>query len=157
MYPRILVPLDGSETSLRGLDEAVRIALRDRAALRRVHVINRFRRTTGFASPASYSELVPTMKEAGEQLLRQGRERAERSGVKAETRLISSLTGGLSELVATEAADWNADLIVIGTHGRRGIERNLWGSDAEQVMRVANIPVLLVQAPQGDGDDRTRP
>ncbi|MGO4391734.1 universal stress protein [Variovorax sp. M-6] len=151
MYQRILVPLDGSETSLQGLDEAVRMALRDGATLRLVHVLNKFRRTTGFASHASYSELLPGMKEEGEQLLREARERAERGGAKAETKLLSSLTGGLSEMIADEAADWHADLIVIGTHGRRGIERILWGSDAEQVMRAVNVRVLLVQAPGGDG------
>lgn len=150
MYQRILVPLDGSETSLQGLDEAVRMALRDGATLRLVHVLNKFRRTTGYASTASFSELLPGMKEAGEQLLREARDRAERGGAKAETKLLSSLTGALSEMVADEAADWHADLIVIGTHGRRGIERILWGSDAEQVLRVANVPVLLVQAPGGE-------
>lgn len=144
MYQRILVPIDGSETSLQGLDEAVRLALLTSAALRLVHVLNKFRRTTGFASHASYSALLPGMKEAGEELLRQGRERAERGGIKAESMLLCSLTGQLSEMVAEDAEAWSADLIVIGTHGRRGVERLLWGSDANEIKRVAPVPVLLV-------------
>lgn len=144
MYQRILVPIDGSETSLQGLDEAVRLALLTGAALRLVHVLNKFRRTTGFASHASYAALLPGMKEAGEELLRQGRERAERGGIKAESMLLCSLTSQLSEMVAEDAEAWSADLIVIGTHGRRGVERLLWGSDANEIKRVAPVPVLLV-------------
>lgn len=84
------------------------------------------------------------MKEAGEALLRQGRERAERGGIKAESMLLCSLTGQLSEMVAEDAEAWSADLIVIGTHGRRGVERLLWGGDANEIKRVAPVPVLLV-------------
>jgi nucleotide-binding universal stress UspA family protein len=150
MYQRILVPLDGSDTSLRGLDEAVRLALQLGATLRLVHVVNKFKRTTGYASPSSYMELLPGIKEAGELLLKKARERAEHGGVKVQTMLLSSLSGQVSEMVAEEAKAWRADLIVIGTHGRKGVERILWGSDAEQVMRVAPVPVMLVQATRSE-------
>jgi len=150
MYKRILVPLDGSDASLRGLDEAVRLAQSLGATLRLVHVVNKFKRTTGYASPSSYMELFPGIREAGELLLQQGRERAERSGVEAQTMLLSSLTGQVSEMVAEDARAWRADLIVIGTHGRKGVERILWGSDAEQMMRVAPVPVMLVQATRSE-------
>jgi nucleotide-binding universal stress UspA family protein len=152
MYKRILVPLDGSDTSLQGLDEAVRLALPLGATLRLVHVVNKFKRMTGYASSSSYMELLPGIKEEGELLLQQGRERAERGGVKVQTMLLSSLTGQVSEMVAEEAKAWRADLIVVGTCGRKGVERILWGSDAEQVMRVAPVPVMLVQATRSDAD-----
>lgn len=152
MYRRILVPLDGSEASTQGLDEAVRMALSKGATLRLVHVVNRFRSTVGFASHASFKQQLPVIKEAGERLLQQGRERAEREGCHVETTLLSSLSEDLSDMIAQEAKAWNADLIVIGTHGRRGIERILWGSDAAQVMRVAPVPVLLVQETSDEGD-----
>jgi nucleotide-binding universal stress UspA family protein len=149
MYQRILVPLDGSETSLRGLDEAVRLALLHGATLRLVHGLNSFGRTPGHASHASYATLLPRMKEEGERLLQQARERAERNGAKSvETQLLSSLTLQLAELVAEDAANWKADLIVAGTRGRKGIERILWGSDAQHVLRLTSAPVLLVQAPE---------
>jgi nucleotide-binding universal stress UspA family protein len=51
-------------------------------------------------------------------------------------------------LVVEQAQDWKADLIVIGTHGRRGMGRLLMGSDAEQILRMAPVPVLLVRAPE---------
>ena len=148
MYQRILVPLDGGETSLRGLDEAVRLALLHGARLRLVHGLNRFGRTPGHASHASYATLLPRMKQEGEALLRDARERAERHGAKdVESQLLSSLTLHLAELVAQDAMDWKADLIVAGTRGRKGIERILWGSEAQQVLRLTTVPVLLVQAP----------
>jgi nucleotide-binding universal stress UspA family protein len=53
--------------------------------------------------------------------------------------------GRVSDVIVKEAAQWPADLIVLGTHGRRGAGRLLLGSDAEQVLRVAPVPVLLVR------------
>jgi nucleotide-binding universal stress UspA family protein len=51
----------------------------------------------------------------------------------------------LGESVADEAADWGADLVVLGTHGRRGLGRVLLGSGAEQVIRLCPVPVLVVR------------
>ena len=54
------------------------------------------------------------------------------------------LAAGAQVAVVEEAVEWKADLIVIGTHGRRGASRLLLGSDAEQIVRCAPVPVLLV-------------
>ena len=59
--------------------------------------------------------------------------------------LKESFAGRVCDLVVEEAATWPADLIVIGTHGRRGVGRLFMGSDAEQVLRLATVPVLLVR------------
>jgi nucleotide-binding universal stress UspA family protein len=151
MYQRILVPIDGSPTSLRGLDEALRLARLTGAKLRLVHVVDELKYVTGFETFATYSsDVVPLMEAAGEQILRQGRERAERAGIEAETVLFTSIAGRVSELVAEQARAWNAELIVIGTHGRHGAGRVLLGSDAEQVLRISPVPVLLVNAHQAD-------
>jgi nucleotide-binding universal stress UspA family protein len=117
-----------------------------------VHVVNRFKSTVGLASHASYKELLPGIKQAGEDLLQEGRKRAEQAGCRVETMLLSSLTGDLSDMIAEDAKAWKADLIVIGTHGRRGVERLLWGSDAVDVMRATPVPVLLVQERRSEGD-----
>jgi nucleotide-binding universal stress UspA family protein len=53
----------------------------------------------------------------------------------------------LGEAIADEAGTWNADLVVIGSHGRRGLQRLLIGSGAEQVLRLSPVPVLLVRDP----------
>ncbi|MCG3189203.1 MAG: hypothetical protein LKCHEGNO_01489 [Burkholderiaceae bacterium] len=63
----------------------------------------------------------------------------------AETALNDTFTARVCDVVVQEALEWKADLIVIGTHGRRGASRLLLGSDAEQVLRLAPVPVLLVR------------
>jgi nucleotide-binding universal stress UspA family protein len=147
MYQRILVPIDGSATSLRGLDEALRLAKLTGARLRLIHVVDELKYVTGFETFATYSgDLVPLMAQAGKQILQQGRERAQRVGIEAESALFTSLAGRFAELVVEQAKAWNADLIVIGTHGRHGVARALLGSDAEQVLCLAPVPVLLVNA-----------
>lgn len=147
MYQRILVPFDGSATSSRGLDEAIKLATLTGATVRLLHVVDVLLFATGFETAAAYAgEVIPFMKQAGEDILQEGKARAERAGVKAETFLVDSITTRLSDAVAEQVAAWNADLIVIGTHGRRGVDRLMLGSDAEQVLRSALVPVLLVRA-----------
>lgn len=147
MYQRILVPIDGSLTSLRGLDEALRLAELTGASLCLVHVVDELKYVTGFEPFAVYSsDLLPLMEQAGEQILQQGRERAARAGIQAESVLFTSLAGRVSEIVAEQAKAWGADLIVMGSHGRHGVGRMLLGSDAELLLRIAPVPVLLVRA-----------
>ena len=148
MYQRILVPIDGSECSDKGLDEALRLARLSGGSVRLIHVVDPLKHVPGYVSYAVYStDLVPRMKEEGERLLQRARERAEGAGVKAETRMfIDAAAVRLCDLVAEQATSWKADLIVIGSHGRRGLERVLLGSDAERILRVAPVPVLLVKA-----------
>ena len=148
MYQRILVPFDGSQTSNRGLDEAIRLATLMGARLRLLHMIEVLLVATGFETAAAYvDQTVPLLRQAGERLLREGQARAERAGVSADTVLVDNLRTGLSDAIADQVTAWGADLIVIGTHGRRGVGRLLLGSDAEQVVRCATVPVLLVKAP----------
>jgi nucleotide-binding universal stress UspA family protein len=49
------------------------------------------------------------------------------------------------ELVIIAAKEWSADLIVCGTHGRRGLRRIVMGSDAEYIVRHAPVPILLIR------------
>jgi nucleotide-binding universal stress UspA family protein len=153
MYQRILVPIDGSDTSLRGLDEALQLSRLTGAKLRLVHVVDELKYVTGFETFATYSgDVVPLMAEAGRKILEQGRERAQAAGIDAESALFTSVAGRVSEIVIDQAKAWNADLIVIGTHGRHGVARAFLGSDAEQVLRMAPVPVLLVNARQREAE-----
>ena len=68
------------------------------------------------------------------------------AGVPADTKLMETPGGRLGELVADEARSWEADLVVVGTHGRHGVSRVLLGSGAEQVLRLAPVPVLAVRS-----------
>jgi nucleotide-binding universal stress UspA family protein len=147
MYQRILVPIDGSDTSDRGLQEAIRMAQTTGAQLRLLHVMDRMSLATGFESYALYNaDLVPLVKQAGEEILSDGsRLAAAAAGVRFDTRLIDNLALPLGEQVEECVNEWKADLVVIGTHGRRGFKRALMGSDAEQIMRLSPVPVLLVK------------
>ena len=156
MYQRILVPIDGSSTSNRGLDEAIKLAKLTGASLRLIHVIDVLSFATGFEVYAAYAnDVIPRIKEAGKQVLEQGRIRVEANGVKVDSLLFDSLVAPVSDTVVEQAKAWGADLIVIGTHGRRGVGRFLLGSDAEQIMRIAPVPVLLVRAPEAVGQTET--
>ncbi|MDM0110850.1 universal stress protein [Variovorax sp. J22R133] len=148
MYKRILVPLDGSEPSSLGLDHAIGLASSVGAALRLVHFVDQFKPLPGIAGHAAYMELLTKTKDEGQQVLQQGQERAEMAGVTVETALLSSPNSKLSDVIAADARAWGADLIVIGTHGRKGIERILWGSDTVGVVRGAPVPVLIVHEPK---------
>ena len=147
MYQHILVPVDGSATSNAGLDEAIKIAKALGSQLRLLHVVDQMplaMSAEGFGTGSF--DLLGMLKEAGARILADAKGRALAAGVAADTMLIDGPGSRLSEHVVTVARQWPADLVVIGTHGRRGIGRVLLGSDAEQVVRQAPVPVLLYRA-----------
>ncbi len=144
MYQRILVPVDGSSTSKQGLDEAVKLAKLSGASLLIIHVANELTFATGYETYTG--DVIGMLKEAGEQILSESKAVALAGGVRSDTALLETFGGRLSDIVGAQAKLWGADLIVIGTHGRRGIGRVLIGSDAEQIARTAVVPVLLVRA-----------
>ena len=151
MYHRILVPVDGSPTSNAGLAEAVRLAQRLGARIRLLHVVDELPIAVSAEGLGGMSiDLLGLLREAGEQVLAQARSRVEAAGVPVDVVLVDSLSGRLADHVTAQAQAWPADLIVIGTHGRRGIGRMLLGSDAEQVLRHAPVPVLLFRIPGTD-------
>ena len=93
------------------------------------------------------NEIIPLMREAGEKLLAHGRQKALDQGVSADTVLVEESPVRIWEHVVGQAKDMNANLIVVGSHGRRGIGRVLLGSDAEQIIRHATVPVLVLRTP----------
>jgi nucleotide-binding universal stress UspA family protein len=146
MYERILVPVDGSPTSRRGLAEALAVAAKFGSRLRLLHVVDEGAlAATAGALAGNIGELLSVLAEGGEQILADAKRDAQARGIDAETALHHSLSGRVCDVVIKEATDWKADLIVIGTHGRRGAGRLFLGSDAEQVLRLATVPVLLVR------------
>ena len=147
MYDRILVAIDGGSTAARGLAEAIALAKVTGARIRLLHVIDKsslMRVKSGVDSATLDDEL----KSEAEEILAQAERRVELAGLEADTVLGNSLGGCcLRELVAAQVTGWDADLIVLGTHGRRGIRRAVLGSDAEEIVRTSTVPVLLVRAP----------
>jgi nucleotide-binding universal stress UspA family protein len=148
MYQRILVPVDGSPTSERGLDEAIRLARLTGGRLRLMHVVDEL--SLAMANGGGFSMARPDMfqllRDGGAQILAQAQARVEAASLPVDTLLDDTLGGRVAELVVAQARQWPAELIVIGTHGRRGVGRLVMGSGAEQILRLAPVPVLLVRA-----------
>jgi nucleotide-binding universal stress UspA family protein len=152
MYEKILVPVDGSDTSRQGLAEAIKLARLCGAKLRLLHIIDLLSFSIAASADAGLSaEVLDALKQGGQKVLADAAAQAQAAGVAAETRLEEGLVGRVCDVVVEEATSWGAGLIVLGTHGRRGMGRMLLGSDAEQILRQAPVPVLVVRAPEAKG------
>ena len=146
-YRRILVPVDGSPTSNLGLREAIRLAKGQRAGLQLVHVVDQHYLLMNSAEIGiNIERLLPALKQAGRRILRRAEALAGRHGVKCSSALLETFAGPAAEPIVRQAKKWRADLIVLGTHGRRGARRLLMGSDAEQIVRNSPVPVMLVRS-----------
>jgi nucleotide-binding universal stress UspA family protein len=141
MYDRILVPTDGSPGVERAVDHAIELAAVHGATIHAVYVVN----TASFATlpmETSWEGVGSMLREDGEAALERARELAEAHDVPVETHLIE---GSPSREVVRFAEECAVDLIVMGTHGRGGIDRLLLGSVAERVVRASSVPVTTVR------------
>jgi nucleotide-binding universal stress UspA family protein len=149
MYKRILVALDGSETSMRALTASLNLARQGGGRVRMVHVVEELAYLGGFDPyGASSGDLIKVIRENAAKVLATGLAAAQSAGVEADTVLCDNFGERLPEAMADAAKQWNADLIVVGTHGRRGIGRVLMGSGAEQIIRLSPVPVLVIRSPE---------
>lgn len=153
MYSRFLVPLDGSPTSSLALAHAAELARLSGATVILLHVVEPTWHSTGFERPEVYiKDVRPRFLEAGQALLDEAASRLRQDGISTETVLLESGTERVSEQIAQQAEVNDCDLVILGTHGRRGMNRLLLGSDAEQVARTAPVPVMLVRQSSRDGE-----
>ena len=144
MYKKILVPVDGSETSRRGLDEAIQLARDNSAKIRLVHVVNTAVVAVEYPGGSPMDD-VSNLRDNGEALMKRAADIVSRSGLTAETVILGTPIDNTGELIVHQATEWPADIIVMGTHGRRGLPRVVLGSNAEYVLRHTSVPVLLVR------------
>ncbi len=149
MYRNILVPLDGSDTARLGLHEAIGLAKSQGSRIRLVFVINELPLIAGDVSGATFTQLLEQTRDYGATMLHEAQAAVRAAGVSVDTKILEAPNGPAGEPIVREAADWPADLIVCGTHGRRGIRRIVMGSDAEYIVRLSAVPVLLVRARGG--------
>ncbi len=147
-YGRILVPVDGSATSLKGIEEAIKLAKALGSRLRLIHIVDELIINYSVVGGAGlYSgDMLTGLRESGKKTLGDADALVRRSGLEPESILLETIGGPSARLIVAQAAEWPADLIVMGTHGRRGIRRLALGSDAEQVLRASPVPVLLVRS-----------
>lgn len=146
MYKRILAPVDGSHASNLGLEEAVQLAKDQHAKLRIVHVVDESVLALNLGTLNLLGNLSDGFIASGKKTLKNARTLADRHGVKAEAVMYENLTGRVADFILKDAQKWRADIIVMGTHGRRGVSHALLGSDAETVVKSSTVPVLLVRA-----------
>jgi len=145
MYHRILVPIDGSSASRRGLKEAIDFAKSLGGQLRLFHVASEQIVDCGYGGGTYGGELIELGRKEGRHVLAEAEVSVRREGLQAETVMVESMNVSAAASILTQAREWPADLIVMGTHGRRGLARLAMGSDAERVVREAPVPVLLVR------------
>ncbi|MBK0392526.1 universal stress protein [Ramlibacter algicola] len=142
MYKRILVPTDGSEPSRRALTTAIALARQDSARVRLLNVFDPMVCLTGYEVSAS---VIEDARRSAERLLQDERRAVDEAGVPCEVQCCDAIGTRLGQAVADDATKWDADLVVIGSHGRHGLGRLLLGSGAEEILRLAPVPTLLVR------------
>jgi nucleotide-binding universal stress UspA family protein len=148
MYERILVPVDGSDTSNRGLQEAIRLSKALGGELRLVHIVDDSPLALNPEAGIAAAPLVADFAQAGRSILEEARQVVQAEGIEPTVVLHENFTGQIAELIVEEARKSRAEIIVMGTHGRRGVRHAVLGSDAEAVVQRADVPVLLVRSTQ---------
>lgn len=151
MYKRILVPVDGSDTSALGLSEAIKLCKDQKAELRLIHIVDELVSYGGADGAANYTgNIIELLRDAGKNILETAENQVQKAGLDSESAMLEQFGGQAAGLIVEDAKQWKADLIVLGTHGRRGIKRLVMGSDAEQIVRTTPVPILLVRAKDPD-------
>ncbi|WP_231188713.1 universal stress protein [Haladaptatus sp. DYF46] len=145
MYDRILLPVDGSEGAKTAIEQAITHAQTYDAELHVLHVIDQsaVELTTPSIEGISTDVVYEQLNEQGQALVNEVTEETNEAGVTTTTEIVEY--GSPYEEIQSYAAEQDIDLIVIGTHGRSGLDRQLLGSVAEKVIRTAEVPVLAVQ------------
>jgi nucleotide-binding universal stress UspA family protein len=144
MYKRILVAVDGSETADAALQEAIKLAKDHDSQIRLVHVVDLTMAYSAAEAPHIF-EYRKTMEDAGKAVLAGCSTWARSAGVQFDTKCVVMFAKHVCDVIEEEATQWPADLVVIGTHGRRGIRRLLLGSVAEGLTRISSKPILLIR------------
>jgi nucleotide-binding universal stress UspA family protein len=147
MYKHILAAVDGSDTSNLALQEAIRLAKDQKAALRLVHVVDEAAAYMQLELADQLANYQEAIRKRGQKVLSTCAAVVREAGLAADTKvkLIDTLDHRVYDAIEEEATEWPADLIVIGTHGRRGFRHLILGSVAEGMLRVATRPVLIVR------------
>lgn len=151
MYKHILVAIDDSETSKKALDEAIVLAKVHEATLEIVHAIDDSLLQSVSTHGASLTNTEPLQKALNENaqgILDQAKAIAVAGGVTPQTRLLISEDLHIADQIADAVEQGNIDLLVMGSHGRRGFRRLLIGSVAEKVVRKVSVSILIVRGQQ---------
>jgi len=146
MFKKILVALDGSDTANLALKEAITIAKEGNSMVRGVFVVDAYH-VTPEVEFITTQEVIDSMRSEAKVILEKSKKKLDLAGIKSDTKILETdaSEGRIAEVIAREAKNWSANLIVVGTHGRRGFSHFLLGSVAESIIRVTTKPVLLIR------------
>ncbi len=145
-YKRLLVATDGSETSDLAINSAIQLTKDLNATLCIIHIVDVF--PANLPLGIDLERYQDSVRQEGKQILAKAKELSDKKAIATEIELIeiSNGTDKISEKIIETAQNREVDIIVIGTHGRRGFRRLLLGSVAEETMRISTIPILLIRA-----------
>ncbi|MCA3188193.1 MULTISPECIES: universal stress protein [unclassified Cupriavidus] len=145
-YSKIAVAVDGSTTSDLALQEAIRVASGGGGTVLALYVVDNgvMLFDAGFYDP---TQIERAYVDSGKKALEAAGSVLGSAGVAFEAKLVAdpAVIGDIAGSINAVASEWGADLLVIGTHGRRGVRRLVLGSVAEAVIRQSTMPVLLVR------------
>ena len=149
MYQRILLPIDGSEPSRLAIAEAIKLAKAGAAQIQLIHVVDEYlvgpTFDPSYMSSAIYNDAIAAFQAQGRRILDEAAAALRKEGIEPQCTFIETVGRRPADFIIEAARDWRADIIIMGTHGRRGLRRLVLGSDAEWVLREATVPVLMVR------------
>lgn len=140
MYRNILCPIDGSTTAMKGMDEAISLARVLKSRIRFIFVLD-----TLIYATASGLDVTKQVRASGQEILDKAVAAAALAGVDASAQIMETSGISVADAILEDAKSWEAQAIVMGTHGRSGLTHLVLGSDAEKVVISSTVPVLLVR------------
>jgi len=147
MYEKILVATDGSKLSEKAVSSAISLAALTGASLVALKVVPRYPQSYfegGLAlQAAEVSRIEKQWADEGQSVVDEVKKAAEAQGVK--TRALTVKSDVISDAIIATARKHKCDLIVMASHGRRGVKRLLLGSETHQVLTHSHIPVLVLR------------
>jgi nucleotide-binding universal stress UspA family protein len=140
MYDQILVPTDGSDGTRGAVEHAIDLSTTYDAALHTIYVVE-----TNVGIDSSVPGTLDALEEAGENAIDEVIRQAEAADVDTIEGAVAQ--GAPHQAILEYIDEHDIDLVVMGTHGRTGLDRYLLGSVTEKVVRLSDAPVLTVRMP----------
>lgn len=141
MFKKIIVAIDGSNTANRGLKTAMNLAKDQKAVLLVLHVVDeRAPVTHPDGGNVLFDQVITMLRDAGRKIIAGAQREASKQGIQVQTKMVETMGLPVADIIVREAKRSRADIIVLGTHGRRGMSRMVMGSDAEGVVRQVMVP-----------------
>lgn len=144
-YQHILVPVDGSDISFSAVRHAAKIAKAFGSKLSLISLIaeDPFTEADFYYSSTIMKEYFAQAHVNAKNALKEATAIASSEGIEADSRIVTGLVN--AEHIAETAEETQADLIVMGSHGRKGFQKMILGSFAQDVLGASRIPVLIVK------------